>query len=84
MRYTKALTRSSGVTRSAGEFAFDPGTEVAASLSQPDPRVDYLNMTLGLQLDVGNNWFMRCGQVFPLINNNSFTSETLLQLERRF
>jgi hypothetical protein len=84
MRYTKSLTRSSGAAGSAGEFNFNSGTEVAASLSQSDPRIDYLNMTLGLQFDVGDNWFMRCGQVFPLINNTSFTSETLLQLERRF
>jgi hypothetical protein len=84
LRYTAALNDSSGAAGQAGEFYGDPATQVSAQLSQTSNRQDYLNMTFGIQLDIRNDWHLRCGQVFPLIDSNSFTAETLLQLERRF
>lgn len=83
-RYTAALSDATAASGSAGEFFGDSDTEVSAELSQSNARLDYLNMTFGLQLDLSRNWHLRCGQVFPLIDNNSFTAETIVQLERRF
>lgn len=84
LRYTTALNNSSVAAGSAGEFFGDPNTVVSAEISQPDSSLDYLNMTFGLQVDLSGEWYLRCGQVFPLFDNDSFTAETLVQLERRF
>lgn len=83
-RYTAAVSDATAASGSAGEFFGDSDTEVSAKLSQSSARLDYLNMTFGLQLDLSRRWHLRCGQVFPLIDNNSFTAETIVQLERRF
>lgn len=81
-RLTQALSNSKGIKGSAAELDGLGGTEVIVSYRQKDTQATYLNLTFGVQIDFRDNWHMRLGQVVPLIDNG-FTSETLIQLEKR-
>lgn len=81
-RLTQALNSSGSVVGAAAEDIF-AGEEVEVDFAQDDPTPTYLNFTFGVQTDFANEWHLRVGQVVPLIDNNSFTAETILQFEKR-
>lgn len=82
LRLTQALNSSGSVQGAAAEDLFaEEGVEI--DFAQDNPTPTYLNFTFGLQTDFANNWHLRIGEVIPLINNDSFTAETIIQLERR-
>lgn len=81
LRLTQALSRSGGVS-GAGAALYSEDT-VFLDYQQDNRLATYLNMTVGLQIDLRNDWHLRIGEAIPLINNNSFTAETMIQLEKR-
>lgn len=81
-RLTQALSNSRGIEGEAAELDGLGGTEVTVEYRQKDTQARYLNLTFGVQVDFRDNWYMRVGQVVPLIDNG-FTAETLIQLEKR-